>query len=96
MELRLLPTRTDQGKGEVEVVGWQQWRVELVHGRHVQNTRHPLKHFVRHLAGSKVGKVGAVLGRLRAESEHGPKTRFVAHMKTYSFYLRCTAIRTMD
>jgi hypothetical protein len=57
-----------------------------LHGRHVQDTRHPLKDFVGHLAGSKVGKVGAVLGRLRVESVNWPKTKLAAHMMLYNFH----------
>jgi hypothetical protein len=39
---------------------------------------------------------GANLGQIRAEFNNEPKTKFVAHMKTYKFYLRCTSIRAMD
>jgi hypothetical protein len=91
-----LPIATRRGRCREQGGGGSNGELELLHGRHVQNTRHPLKHFVGHLAGSKVGKVGAVLGQLRAESGHGPKMKFAAHMKTYNFYLRCTTIRVMD
>jgi hypothetical protein len=91
-----LPTATRRGRCRDQGGGGSNGELEVLHGHHVQNTHHPLKHFVGHLAGSKVGKVGAVLGQLRDESGHGPKMKFAAHMKTYNFYLRCTAIRVMD
>jgi hypothetical protein len=38
----------------------------------------------------------AILGWLQAEFGHGPKSKVVAHIMLYNFYLRCTTIRAMD
>ena len=33
-----------------------------MHGGHILDTRHPLGHFIEHVVGSDVGKVGAIFG----------------------------------
>ena len=33
-----------------------------MHGGHIPNTHRPLGHFTEHVAGSDVGKVGAIIG----------------------------------
>ena len=44
----------------------------LRHGHHIPNTCRPLGHFTEYVAGSDVGKVGTVLGQLRADLDLGP------------------------
>ena len=44
------------------------------------------QHFSEHVALSDVGKVGAELGRLRANLDLGPKRKVKAHELLYNFY----------
>ena len=55
----------------------------LRHGRHVPDTRHPFGLFIEYAAGSDMGKVGAELGRLRADLDLGPKSKVAAHLMIY-------------
>jgi len=52
--------------------------------------------FAEHLACSEVGKVGAELGQIWAESDIGPKTKFDLHGLLYNFHLGTMVIRVVD
>jgi hypothetical protein len=67
-----------------------------MHGRHAQGSQHPLGPFPKHVAGNSVGKVGAKLGRLRADLDLGPKSQVEARELLYTFHLRTMVIRSLD
>ena len=70
------------GIGREEAHGNTGWGA-LRHGRHVPDTHRPLGHFTEYVVGSDVGKVGAVFGQIRADLDHGPKSKVVAHLMIY-------------
>ena len=52
--------------------------------------------FTEHVACSEVGKVGAELGWIRADSDTGPKMKFDLHGLLYNFHLGTMVIRVVD
>jgi hypothetical protein len=58
---------------------------DLAHGCHAPGVCHPLRRFVEHVAGNRVGKVDADLGRLWAEFGLGPKIEFAVHLTLFIF-----------
>jgi len=50
------------------------------------HARRPRRQSVKHVVSVAVGKVGADLGRLWAESANGPKTKFSHLDPLYIFY----------
>ena len=53
-------------------------------------------HYVEHVACVEVDKVGAELGRLRANLNLRPKSKVAAHEQLYKFYLGAMVIRAVD
>ena len=48
------------------------------------------------MAGDGAGAVGAELGRLQANLDHGPKSKVAAHEQLYKFHLGAMVIRVVD
>jgi hypothetical protein len=57
-----LPPASGHGKGREQGGGGSNGELELVHGRHVSDTRRPLRPKCEQLAGVDVVKVGAIFG----------------------------------
>ena len=62
----------------------RQRRMAMVGARSRAWTTH--RPFTEHVACSEVGKAGAELGQIWAESDIGPKTKFDLHGLLYNFY----------
>jgi hypothetical protein len=58
-----LPSTSGRGRGREQGGSGSNGELELVHGRHVQDTRHPLRHFVGHMASNEVVSVERDLGQ---------------------------------
>ena len=72
----------------------QQQRTTMVGARSHTWTMH--RSFTKHVACSEVGKVGAELGQIWAESDIGPKTKFDLHGLLYNLHLGTMVIRVVD
>ena len=72
---------------------WQ-WRMAMVGAcSHAWMMRRP---FTEHVVCNEVGKVGAELGQIWAESDIGPKMKFDLHRLLYNLHLGTMVIRAID
>jgi hypothetical protein len=91
-----LPSASGCGRGREQGGGGSNGELKLVHGRHVQDTRHPSRHFVGHVASNEVVSVERDLGQIWANLDLGPKSKVVAHEKLYDFHFGAMVIRVVD